>query len=59
MNTFMWESPFTGQHLAILQQLGAAVINPVAKTLACGDSGMGAMASPTQIVSAVRQSLEG
>ena len=25
MNTFMWESPFTAQHLAACQQLGATV----------------------------------
>ena len=59
MNTFMWKSPFTGQHLDVLRQLGAAVVDPVAKTLACGDSGMGAMASPAQIDLAVRQALRG
>ncbi len=54
MNTFMWESPFTGEHLQRMQRLGAVVIAPVVKTLACGDTGNGAMASPADIVSATR-----
>ena len=57
MNTFMWDSPFTATHLAVLQQLGGTVIDPVKKTLACGDSGMGAMAAPIDIVQAVKHSL--
>jgi hypothetical protein len=28
MNTFMWESPFTKQHLEVLQKLGAQVGGP-------------------------------
>ncbi|KIZ05704.1 putative phosphopantothenoylcysteinedecarboxylase [Monoraphidium neglectum] len=49
MNTFMWESPFTKQHLEVLQKLGAQVIPPVGKRLACGDVGLGAMAAPEDI----------
>lgn len=43
MNTQMWESQFTSAHLSTLQSLGARVIPPVSKTLACGDEGMGAL----------------
>jgi len=57
MNTFMWESPFTGQHLDKLRQLGVTVVDPVAKKLACGDIGTGAMAAPEQISSAVQAAL--
>jgi phosphopantothenoylcysteine decarboxylase len=53
MNTMMWDSPFTAQHLHTLQQLGAQVIPPVSKKLACGEVGNGAMAAPDDIVAAV------
>lgn len=57
MNTYMWDSPFTAQHLACLQQLGVTVVDPIAKKLACGDVGQGAMASPESIASAVESAL--
>lgn len=54
MNTAMWNSPFTGKHLAALSEFpNVHVIDPVEKTLACGDTGIGAMASPRTIVLAV------
>ncbi|KAJ1963379.1 hypothetical protein IWQ62_003238, partial [Dispira parvispora] len=47
MNTYMWDHPFTSKHLGTLtQELGCQVIPPVRKTLACGDTGMGAMENP-------------
>ena len=58
MNTMMWESPFTQKHLETLVELGGGtmddqkrvqIIGPVEKTLACGDVGNGAMASPEYI----------
>ncbi len=55
MNTMMWDSPFTAKHLAELTSLGATVIPPVAKKLACGDVGNGAMASVETIVAACMQ----
>lgn len=55
----MWESPFTQQHLDRLQQLGVTVIDPVAKKLACGDVGNGAMAAPEAIAAAVQAALQG
>lgn len=58
MNTHMWDSLFTSQHIAILeQQLGVHVIPPVSKALACGDVGTGAMAEPSSIAQAVQSSL--
>ncbi|KAL4428241.1 hypothetical protein ABPG75_002330 [Micractinium tetrahymenae] len=57
MNTFMWESPFTEQHLEVCRQLGATVVAPVSKRLACGDVGAGAMAAPADIAAACRQRL--
>lgn len=50
MNTLMWDSPFTAKHLTVLHELGAEVISPQVKRLACGDSGMGAMAAVDVIV---------
>ncbi len=40
MNTLMWDHPLTSRHLNELQQLGVHIIPPIAKTLACGDTGM-------------------
>jgi phosphopantothenoylcysteine decarboxylase len=59
MNTFMWDSHFTSQHLDKLQQLGVTVVDPVAKKLACGDVGTGAMAAPETITAAVQAALQG
>eukprot|EP00882_Tetradesmus_deserticola_P016707 GHRQ01017862.1.p1 GENE.GHRQ01017862.1~~GHRQ01017862.1.p1 ORF type:complete len:200 (+),score=62.19 GHRQ01017862.1:547-1146(+) len=57
MNTFMWDSPFTAQHLASIQQLGVTVVDPVSKKLACGDVGAGAMAAPETIAAAAEAAL--
>jgi phosphopantothenoylcysteine decarboxylase len=57
MNTCMWDSPFTGRHLAELTSLGAAVVPPVSKKLACGDVGNGAMAAVEDVAGACRQAL--
>ena len=54
MNTFMWDSPFTSQHVAVLEGLGAKMIPPISKKLACGDVGSGAMAEVGTIGSAAR-----
>ncbi|PRW44355.1 G8 domain-containing [Chlorella sorokiniana] len=57
MNTFMWDSPFTAQHLAAVTALGATVVPPVSKRLACGDVGTGGMAAPEDIAAACRAAL--
>ncbi|KAI9254041.1 flavoprotein [Sporodiniella umbellata] len=51
MNTSMWAHPFTSKHLEILSTvLKIDIIQPISKKLACGDTGVGAMAEPNVIV---------
>lgn len=51
MNTAMYEHPLTARHLdTLVDLLGFEVVGPVSKTLACGDTGMGAMSSVEDIV---------
>ena len=57
MNTAMWLHPVTAPQVAALQAWGVRVVPPVAKTLACGDTGVGAMAAPSDIALAVRAAL--
>ncbi|KAI8906856.1 flavoprotein [Gorgonomyces haynaldii] len=49
MNTAMWEHPLTARHLETVKSLGYEIIDPISKTLACGDIGVGAMAEPKDI----------
>lgn len=58
MNTAMWDHPATAEHLRRVRAWGADVIPPVAKTLACGDVGVGAMASVEDVRNAVRDALD-
>ncbi|KAJ1722052.1 hypothetical protein LPJ53_003491 [Coemansia erecta] len=53
MNPMMWEHPVTDRQLDELRALGFVVVDPVAKGLACGDVGMGAMAEPESIARVV------
>ena len=53
MNTYMWESAFTARHIESIEKLGVRVVGPVSKKLACGDVGVGGMASAEAIVEAV------
>jgi phosphopantothenoylcysteine decarboxylase len=63
MNTHMWHHPLTARHLASVRDLAEAVgqrlllVGPVEKTLACGDSGIGAMAAVADLVAAVNSLL--
>ena len=57
MNTLMWTHPFTQQHLNVLSGIQYQIVHPVVKTLACLDTGMGAMASVGTIVAAVGDAL--
>ncbi|KAG1442567.1 hypothetical protein G6F56_011012 [Rhizopus delemar] len=51
MNTSMWTHPFTARHLDVLTTvLKFQIVQPISKKLACGDTGMGAMAEPQFIV---------
>lgn len=53
MNTMMYENSPTAEHLEIMRRRGAIIVDPVEKTLACGDVGMGAMAHATDIAQAL------
>ena len=53
MNTEMWEHPLTQPHLQLLQSWGVRLLAPVARVLACGDVGTGAMAGISDIVESV------
>lgn len=54
MNTRMWEHPTTAGQIAILRNWGVAVVEPIEKTLACADIGIGALAPAEAIVAAIR-----
>nr|CAG8485952.1 5430_t:CDS:2 [Entrophospora candida] len=58
MNTHMWNNQFTAQHLSILKkQLNFDIIQPISKTLACGDTGVGAMVEVYTIVEYIQNKL--
>ena len=48
----------TAQHIRTLRDRGVCVVDPVQKTLACGDRGNGAMAPTEEIVRQVTQKLQ-
>lgn len=52
MNTRMWLHPRTAQNRAILEETDH-IIEPVAKLLACGETGLGGLADPQTIVADV------
>jgi len=56
MNTHMWEHPHTVRHLAVLASLRYIVVPPIVKTLACGDTGAGAMAEVPTLIAALMAS---
>ncbi len=58
MNTFMWEHPATAIHLKTLEGWYEhfSVVQPTVKKLACGDTGIGALAEIPNIVIAVERS---
>ncbi|XP_075432031.1 phosphopantothenoylcysteine decarboxylase isoform X2 [Ascaphus truei] len=57
MNTAMWEHPITAQQTAQLRGFGCTEIPCVAKRLACGDTGLGAMAEVDTILDKVKEVL--
>lgn len=51
MNTLMWMHPLTSQHIHFVSNvLRYDVVGPIAKRLACGDVGQGAMVEYTDII---------
>ena len=65
MNTCMWRHPITGRQLRVLEEEwgGAAedgwfdVLRPIEKTLACGDTGDGAMKAWQDVVAEIERRL--
>jgi phosphopantothenoylcysteine decarboxylase/phosphopantothenate--cysteine ligase len=53
MNRWMWDHPATRANLATLRGRGVEVIDPESGDLACGEEGIGRMASPALIVDRV------
>lgn len=54
MNARMWNHPVTARHLEILRQwYRLTVVDPVCKTLACGEEGIGALADIDDIVKVI------
>ncbi len=60
MNTRMWQNGLTRDHLAALSQRLPAfsLVPPAARRLACGTTGIGAMADIAAVAAAVRAALE-
>ena len=58
MNTFMYDHPITEiQEKFLRETLNVKVLPTVEKTLMCGDTGKGAMASVDTILETIQQSL--
>ncbi|MSP56477.1 MAG: phosphopantothenoylcysteine decarboxylase [Myxococcales bacterium] len=54
MNTEMWRSPVVQRNIRWIDELGGYDwVQPTEKRLACGDFGVGALAEPTDILTAV------
>ncbi|XP_077989606.1 phosphopantothenoylcysteine decarboxylase-like [Glandiceps talaboti] len=58
MNTHMWDHPLTAKQISSLKELGYREVPCIAKKLACGDVGIGAMAEVPTIVGAIQQVLQ-
>ena len=52
MNTYMWCKRTTQSHIRTVKEMGATIVPPKKKQLACGDVGVGAMADVGEIVEA-------
>ena len=50
MHSEMWEHPAVEANVAVLRSRGATLVGPATGPLAAGDSGVGRMAEPTEIV---------
>ncbi len=53
MNVHMWQHPATQHNLDVLRQRGVRIVDVGSGDLACGYTGEGRMAEPTEIVSAI------
>lgn len=57
MNTVMWNKPITQTHLRSLADAGARFVDPASGILACGEVGVGKLASVDSIVQAINARL--
>lgn len=57
MHTGMWNHPATRQHVETLRRRGAVIVGPSDGSLAGGDAGVGRMAEPDEIATAVAELL--
>jgi phosphopantothenoylcysteine decarboxylase / phosphopantothenate---cysteine ligase len=57
MNPVMWEHPATRRNIAEVQADGVRLIGPNPGDMACGETGLGRMAEPEQIVQAIEDLL--
>ena len=57
MNVQMWENAAVEENVALLRRRGYLFVGPAAGDLACGETGVGRMAEPTEIVDAVVREL--
>lgn len=55
MNTKMYENPITQENLSKLEKYGWQIIQPRETVLACGDHGIGALASVKTIIKKVKE----
>lgn len=58
MNTQMWQHPATQRNIRQIMADGAAIIEPGAGMLACGEVGAGRMAEPDTIIEAILRALD-
>lgn len=57
MNSHMWDHPITHKQINEIKGWGVSMVEPIAKTLACGDSGVGAMAKIEDITGVAKFAL--
>ena len=55
MNTVMWNKPIVQQHVVALSDSGVRMVDPIPGNLACGEEGVGAMASVDELLAVVQE----
>lgn len=58
MNHKMWEHPATRENISTLARRGIRTVGPRAGDMACGETGMGRMAEPDEIMDAIAAHFE-
>lgn len=53
MNVEMWQNPATQRNLALIEEDGVQVLGPAAGEQACGETGMGRMLEPEQLLTEI------